>query len=325
MSDGALMRWLVVALVACTASTDPIEPQVTTGVEQHAIPIYLNKQLDVLMVIDNTPAMAPYADVLRANLRRFADDIRDTELHLGVVTADPADLGAWHTAGIVDGFLDDAIGPDGARARNYAGDLGDALVALGDVGTQGARSSPLAAAAMVYGRGGFSRGEIDAIVIITANDLPDESTELYEALFGAPLGPHFLVVHGPGERLPAFLDRFHRTLRAPITDDDWSAALHVPRLIPAFGRPCIEGSLFDSDTVAPGVQGICAAWYDFPAGGPVVPSCSDAPDRECWRLRRDPAKCPVNDQLIFDIDHERGDFPEGAMLHFECLTTTTQI
>jgi hypothetical protein len=61
--------------------------------------MYVNRQVDVLLVVDNPPAMAPYGNALRANL------------HLGVITADPADdANLRGMTGLTGNFIADGIG-----------------------------------------------------------------------------------------------------------------------------------------------------------------------------------------------------------------------
>jgi hypothetical protein len=319
---------VVVLLVGCMDAPEANGPSVTSGVVRKQLPMYVNRQVDVLLVVDNTPAMAPHGNVLRANLRRFAEALRAFDLHLGVITADPADdANLRGTAGLEGSFIADTVGTmPGQRVRNYTGDLADVIERLGDPGTQGAASSPLAAAKRFFEKDGtFQRARTStAIFIITANDLPDEAIATYVTAFKSQVtDPSHLIVGGvtgPGDRLDLFLDQFpDRNARARITDEDWSP---VTDLLGALvrthlGAACIEGPLLDGDPVAPGIQHVCNAWFDYPGGTELLRSCRTAPDGECWRII--PYAGCTGSELV-DIDHQRADFPPDTILTLECLT-----
>lgn len=321
---------LVVMLLGCTDAAGPSGPSVTSGVERMRFSLSINRQFDLLLVVDNTPAMAPYTTALRANLRRFAEDVRTFDLHLGVITADPADDARLReTSGLTGNFIYDAIGTTpGTRVRNYEGDLAAVLERLGDPGTGGASSSPLAAAKRFFERDTTFRRDAayTAIVFITANDLPDEPIGDYVTAFKSlHTDPSKVVVGGvigPGDRLGAFLDQFpNRSARARIADEDWSAVSAIfGRLVKyPLGLPCIEGPLFDGDPAAPGTQHVCNAWVDYPGGQELMKSCAKGPDSECWRILPDD-RCLLPDAELVDIDHRRLDYPPESWFTLECLT-----
>jgi len=152
---------LALVILGCADEVDPIEPQVTSGVLRKELPMSVNRQLDLVFVIESSPAMAPHRDRLRAQYRRFIDVLRTLEgglpdLRIAVVTPDLGTRSASATipgcsqAGddaIFRGVLRDEWGADGVRVRNYQGDLADAFVALADAGSDGcAVPQPLEAA-----------------------------------------------------------------------------------------------------------------------------------------------------------------------------------
>lgn len=182
-------------LLGCTAPASPIEPQVTSGVLRVHVPIVQNRELDLLFVIDNSPAMAGRRDQLQAGLRRIAARLHAfpgglPDLHVGVVTTDLGTRGGpgqGACAGLGDDgrlralpgtstrFLVDVVQPDGAILRNYDGDLGDALARLADVGSAGcAATQPLGAARRALSHEanrGFRRdGAHLALIFIAASD-----------------------------------------------------------------------------------------------------------------------------------------------------------
>ncbi len=140
------------------------------------IPIGGTNQIDVLFVIDNSPAMAGKTERVAAHVTAFADIMATLaggvpDLHVGVITTDlgtagsdgtagaaigtpgqggcagNGDRGALHrgTAQILGNYLSD-IPVETGRDKNYVGELGPALVAMADVGTGGcAYARPLEA------------------------------------------------------------------------------------------------------------------------------------------------------------------------------------
>src|SRR5690349_18255641 len=127
------MRYaLILALLA--ACTEPADdgPVADSHVESFDVPGLPPPQLDVLIVLDDTAAMAPYVDRTTALLHGFEQLWSTTsprpDLHVAVVTADPGDAGHARTAPPVHGtFLVDEYTPDYlARVGNHDGALGDA-------------------------------------------------------------------------------------------------------------------------------------------------------------------------------------------------------
>src|SRR5262249_28936173 len=124
------------------------------------------REIDLLFVIDDSPAIAPQRAKLLDNYRRFIETLGAfpgglPDVHIGVVTADVGTRGAWDSAGPaigagpgactsegdrgelrrapgIDGnFLSDVARPDGTRERNYSGSLADAFARLADTGAAG--------------------------------------------------------------------------------------------------------------------------------------------------------------------------------------------
>jgi hypothetical protein len=327
-------RWfLVLALVGCT-HTDPIEPQVTSGAIRKQIPIAVNRKIDVVFVIDTSPAMAPHLDNVRANLGRFISILRDSpsgfpELRLGVVTT--SDDGVLRgTPGLAGNFVTDVVGPDGERVRNYDGDLAAVFARLTDVGTSSDPSTPLSTIRRVFehpANAGFLRANAyTAVFVISAIDEQADVAVIAQFLKQLHADPSKVIVGGAlGDtlQLRAFLDRFpNRNTRASISDPDWALkvfALVTQQIRTTLGAPCIEGPLFDLEVLEPGVQPACAAWYTFPVGGEVLRPCVAGLNGRCWEIIEERAKCPA-DVGVFSIRQPRVDFPEEAMLDIECLT-----
>lgn len=335
------MRWLLVVVIAIAGCTnhDPVEPQVTAGVIQKRFPIGVNRRIDVLFVIDSSPAMRPHADTVRANLGRFVDILRAQpagfpNLRLGVVTADVAtDDGVLRgTQDLLGHFVVDFVGPDGNRVRNYDGDLAGVFARLAAVGTDGATATPLAAIERALENPAnrtFVRDEaFTAVFVISAtDDDPLVGERVATFLKGLHADPSKVIVGGAlgdGAGIPAFLDRFpNRSVRASITDADWASTLFAiiaQSYRTSLGAPCIEGPLLDLEVPTPGLQPACAVWYEFPIGGEVVPACADAPGTPCWKIVEDRPECPLPPGGLLVLEQPRTELPEAVMLNVDCIS-----
>jgi hypothetical protein len=211
----------VVAVAACNTA------DIVVG-DLHEVTVLravLDRELDLLFVIDNSPSMADKQAALAASFPRMVDKLAQLDgglpdLHIGVITSDmgtqgasgaigPAigvpglggcsgvgDDGALQHAGLpalVGSFLSDVPDGSGGRVRNYDGDLRDAVAALVRVGAAGCGfEQHLAALRRSLGNpanAGFARPEANLAIVILADE--DDCSMLDPALLGpdAALGP----------------------------------------------------------------------------------------------------------------------------------------
>ncbi|MBA3817259.1 MAG: hypothetical protein H0X17_00065 [Deltaproteobacteria bacterium] len=155
---------LLVSMAACVEPAAPIEPQVTSRVVSFDLPVATVGQLDVLFVIDSSPAMRAHRETLAANYRTFMSVLATIggglpSLHLGVISADlgttgAADIAAGPELGracagrgndarlrrapSLDGdFVVDRVLADRSRVANYEGALADTFADLATIGDEG--------------------------------------------------------------------------------------------------------------------------------------------------------------------------------------------
>ena len=162
---------------------------------------------DILFVIDDSPAMQPYAsglaDAIRTNAYALFSLDNFIDVHLGVVTADvgdesdrphtpvPGSCGGWGDAGVfrrsalVEGtYVHYRRDADGEHS-NVSGTIPDALATLADVGANGCvRARPLEAMRIALDHdphdGGFRRANTPlAVMIVAAQD--DDSPRSVDA------------------------------------------------------------------------------------------------------------------------------------------------
>src|SRR5262245_60153491 len=156
----------IVALVGLTGCPDREVSEVDPSqdrVELKDIPLTINRDIDILFVIDNSRSMREEQDNLRMNFPQFINVLQQIQgglpnVHLGVVTSDTGTLnvntgdaacnatggdnGNLQTnacAGITGNFLSDIlIDPlTGMRMTNYSGTLADAFACIAAVGDTG--------------------------------------------------------------------------------------------------------------------------------------------------------------------------------------------
>lgn len=135
------------------------------------IPLQLNRNLDLLFVVDNSGSMKEEQDGLAANFPKFIQVLDQVQggrpdLHLGVVstdvgaaagisgctgagddghlmqgasTVDSPPAGSAACAGLNAGarFVSDIANTDGTRSTNYSGDLGTLFTCMAKLGTTG--------------------------------------------------------------------------------------------------------------------------------------------------------------------------------------------
>lgn len=156
--------WMSVLFTVATAGCldRPITELQPNGdhVEQKLIPVSLNRELDLLFVIDNSGSMAQEHAALETRFPELISALAESlgtlpDLHIGVVSSDMgtgavdtgdarcngSDRGRMHGASCpaLSGasFLTDVVGPNGDRLRNYTGALGDAFACAADLGVDG--------------------------------------------------------------------------------------------------------------------------------------------------------------------------------------------
>jgi hypothetical protein len=307
------MRWLaLVVVMACTAGpTNHGEPVTETSrIYYREIPISVSSNVDVLFVIDDSPAMAAFQTKLATNYRELVAAMTPMfgpDLHIGVVRTDPARAGA-----LTGPFLTTELQFDATVKTNANGSLADAFVALASVGAAGdASPQPLAMMlnALTANPGFFRENAYLAIVILTAGD--DNSPGIVDnfaaALKGQKSDPAAVVVSvadgactngalsaAAAPRLDSFLGMFpNRSTKVSICDDniDGVAALNSQLLKTTLGAVCADEPVTD-----------CVQWLEQRTTGQqrVIPQCPSA-SVPCWSLVSDPANCTTGTHQEFRL------------------------
>lgn len=199
------MRSIVLVACLCAGCVRDAMPGLPEAQESVVSVAWANPapyRIDVLFVIDDSPAMQPYQAQLAEGLRLTAGDVYSNgnalDLHIGVITADLGDerdasrtplpgqcagwgdAAAFHRSVLVDGAYIHYRNVRG-ETINASGRIEDVLPALGDVGAAGCvRARPLDAMRIALDHdphdGGFRRADARLAVIILSADDDDSAS-----------------------------------------------------------------------------------------------------------------------------------------------------
>jgi hypothetical protein len=285
---------LACLLAGCARDAMPGVPEQQDGVTTKVLPSPTIWRADILLVIDDSPAMRPYTAAVAQSMRDDASALftldNFVDVHVGVITADvgderdtsgtpiPGSCAGWGDAAafrrseLVDGAFIDFRQNAAGQHSNVTGTIGNALAALTDVGANGcARARPLEAMRIALDHnphdGGFRRTNAQlAVVLIAAQDDDSPRTLDEYATFLKQLQPNAAVVLSGG---------------LPLTDMCGEQA--TDRLY-AFSQ------LFGIQTTA---QSICSVATTSPFGAALSYTLPG------WGV---PMASPCFDQLLADVD-----------------------
>jgi hypothetical protein len=252
-------------------------------------------QLDVLLVVDDTTAMTPYA----ARTPEIASAAASALDMLGPAFGN-IQVAVTTNGGVVSTVLSDHVDWFGVHTRNFDGTLESNLASLVDVGT----SDPGPAEPLDAIRTALTSTELVrtnaylAVVTVAASDDASPAFDYVHFLKSVKSDPASVLVMGiyskPSANLDAFFQSFPNRATTVSIDsasyEDAFASLTIRRY--SGGIPCFESTLLDVDPDAPGLQVECnvSAWDDDVEIA-RVPTCqsSTAPsDGSCWQVATDP-------------------------------------
>ena len=233
-----MKRFLLLLLLAaaCNDTKTPTRPDGTVTppadapdnlVEVAQLPVTVNRDVDVLVMIDDSPSTADKQNNLKQNFPAFINALSSLpgglpNLHLGVVTSDLGTSatedptpgpsigsgpgactghgknGVLQTFGapVTGNFVTDIKNPDGSRMTNYTGTLADAFSAMASAGSAGCGfEQPLEAIRLALdpattANAGFLRPSAALAIIVLTDE--DDCSASHTALFGTDtttLGP----------------------------------------------------------------------------------------------------------------------------------------
>lgn len=321
----------------CTDEPGSTGPSSTSRVEQFSYPILGRDQMDLLFVVDRSPAMAPYRTRVLDMFPLVATQLAARpggapNLNVAVTTGELADGGALRTSPRLSGsFVIDGW-REGARTTNYTGDLGSLLAELADVGSSGGDTTePMDVMPLALAASGFLRPQaLLAIFVIAASD--DASTVAVDTLVPAlkaltndPGRVFMLGVYPPSApRLDALLAEFpNRSAYASIEANDLSGGivqlLQITNTV--VGSPCLEWTPLDLSPESPGGQYDCYVEETRDGGAATsIARCSGLDASPCWDIVVDPQSCPQPGNLAFRLEHGAAGRPwESGVISGQCV------
>jgi hypothetical protein len=324
-------------------------PEVISRVQRFELPIQAPREVDLLFVIDNSPAMASYGDRLRANTSGFINVLNTLQgglpsLHLGVVTTEIAEQGRMRTSDRVAGaFISDVRYESPERFRNYVDLLPEVFAEIADVGSSGdvdARALDAIRLALDQpANAGFLREEaLLAVIVITATDdasatsvaaaaqaLKSRKADPGRVLISLIAGPcsDELGTASSAPRLHELLDQFpERAIFTSVCQQNLSDALILFASLAylSVASPCVEAPLLDLEPSIDGVQADCSVVDRFPDETErVIPAC-DGGDERCWSIEPDELNCPFGPRQRYHITPLSEPFPAGLTIVGECVS-----
>ncbi len=203
---------LLTVVSACGEDQSELPDYGVCGETFKDIPVAVNRDLDILFVIDTSPSMAEEQASLLVNFDRFVNVLEYIEgglpnVHIGVISADlgagpysvgncaPGGDGAvlqslphGDCEGPAGAYISDIANYDGTRTRNYTGDLAETFACIANLGTDGCEfSQPIAAArraldGSVAANDGFLRDEafLQIVFITDQDDCSAADTALFD-------------------------------------------------------------------------------------------------------------------------------------------------
>ncbi len=325
------MRLAIVPFVLTACAVPANDVYVPPDLDQARVvifdgPEYTPAKQDILIVVDRSPAMETRERTIRSGLAAGAAVLApyDLDFHVGVISADLSDGGRLiHTSGVPDGYLVQRRLPSGGARTNFAGDLGDAISTLADVGHAGSpRARPfdaieLALAGNPY-NSGFRRADARLLVIlIVAGD--DESVA------SPDVAATFLRARAPREALAVSVIRGDAAprvdaLAAQFAELGRSISLETGELETAFFGLDTLNNLFDGltpciDTVGPPYD--CQVSDVTQRHEQVLPACGER--LPCWEIVEAPRYCVPYSRFGLDVRREEY-APRGTHVIGQCVT-----
>ncbi len=295
-SPAVCLAFLVLsACVSDEPATVGIEGE--SHVEVHDLPGWGPPQIDLLFVVDDTTAMAPYRERVAELPSIIADAYPNlgsglVDLHIAVTSNDGM-LRRAHPNG--QPFVAIRTEFDLQHATNFQGTLREALGRLTATdATSTGPSTPLAAVQRVLESddGGFRREDASlGIVVMTASDdaSPEPVGDYARRFKASKLDPAMIVVSGivaqPSPRLEELLAEFpNRHTVVSIDAPDYGPTF---TLIGQLIRTILPGMCWnasDVDPVTPGIQYECTFTVEIRGAQRVLPECKLDGEQFCWKL-----------------------------------------
>lgn len=316
----------------------------------------VNRKLDILFVIDDTAAIAPYAGMLATGYADMARLLRTTplpgpaSLHVGFVRAGSCDA---RTRGAACGLAapDQYLRSEWCQmTTNFAGEFDGSFGCLADLDAADCGpAQPLAVALRTLtgvpaaGWEGFVRPDAYLLIVVVAAqddasgtpDAPTSVSAVAAAVRGLKLDPtqtlasvivpqSCLTGGNPVPRLSDFVSLFgaHGTVVDLCGGQPARALDQAMSTLVTFFEPVCIGNIRDTDPATPGLQSDCAFEDLVPAAdgswtASSLPSCDDnAPP--CWRLLPNGPCGDRTYQMVIERDVRWCD-EAGSFVTMECL------
>lgn len=302
------MRVLALPFLLLACSDDPGGggPNVDSHVNFFDLPGYAPPKLDVLVVVDDTTAMAPYQaqlDAVPAAAETALVGVNGSQPDVRIAVTTTAGAGTLRPTGLSDPFIAQSFDVRYRPTTNYTGSLAAAFGPLLDVGaTSTSPTKPLEAAkAALAANPTFLRdSSYFALVVMTVgDDTSSESVATYASGFKASRADslNFLFSASydpPATRLDAFAAELpNRAFVNDVTTTQLSDTFLFANLSvrTVLGVPCVRVPL-DVDAATAGDQYECDinAYYEDDSTE-VFRQCTAGMTEPCYAFEIEPLTC----------------------------------
>lgn len=295
-----MRRALFALLAACADEPSGGGPDVNSFVETYFIPAANPHPLDILVVVDDTTAMAPYQSGLAtfaADLAAFANGEYLPDLRIAATTT--SGTGTLRDPSTTDEpYLALAYDDRYERQPNFTGSLSDAITQLVTAGAGASTVQPLESMKAIDA---FVRTDIHALAVVTiaASDdassgtITDYASDL-KASKSDPTGVYVAGIYPAGAtRLSSFHGMFpNRATSADIATTNFTGTLgsitHFIRTV--LGFPCFPEPLDLAPDIA-GPQYDCDLHATFDDGTEIAIRHCSVTDGPCFEFELDPTSC----------------------------------
>lgn len=337
---------LGLATSACVDTPRMEEPEVESShVRVREVPEAPVTKLDLLIVVDDTAAMARYQDRLALASDALADELdvlarNWTDLRVAVVANDGL---LRRLPGSDEAFLVDSIDFAYRHEQNHPGTLRDAVKALMNVGVSNpGPSQPLEAMRhALESHSEFLRDEaVLAVVTIGATDDASpwpvaDYVQWTKAATGGSWHRSLVAVSINAGTTPRLDEYRAAVFQPPMTsiDDDFGPAFQ--RLGARWGwgvGGCLEEALADVDPMTPGLQPDCSLHVVVDEELRPLPPCTVATDLgraveetstlpapACWSLTPDPQNCFYGPSPNYALEFHGYTNSNHPAYRFECV------
>jgi hypothetical protein len=273
-------------------------------------------RLDLLFVVDDTPALTPHRQRIRDlgpftawALRDYTAGMPDVNIAVATSTGSPLRI------------ISDVHNNDGSRRTSYEGELGDVLANMLDVGSASTSApQPLATIEHALSETDFVRPNTSFMTVTISGEDDHSLDSVSHYVDAMKAHDRYATATGVFPASASRLDAFHEAFdpwgygfHVPLDSTDWSRTMSpITDIIIDFWEPCF----YYERPVEPYDCAISMIENDVET---VLPPCSVTPTGVCWEIVPD-LNCVGDEGIGPTIDVRGYARPYRPHLVGECVS-----